>query len=206
MSASPAQGSRTRTSTDEVPPATATEPALDGSSSSGPVCVGPIPIEPGTDSIDVPPMEGCDVGVGEPLDVVLTGVEEDLTLVWAADGTIWLLPAYTFTSDDGGRYSVVAITDDLLVHGSATAGDDAGTSEPGTDDGGTTMPEAITQEQADTLVGTSEAEATAEATANGWGVRVVERDGRSLPATMDYRIDRVNLTVVDDVVTAVSVG
>jgi len=32
------------------------------------------------------------------------------------------------------------------------------------------------------------------------------RDGESLPATMDYRTDRVNLTVEAGVVTAVTVG
>ena len=31
-------------------------------------------------------------------------------MVWAADNTIWLLPAYTFGSADGGHYSVMLST------------------------------------------------------------------------------------------------
>jgi hypothetical protein len=33
----------------------------------------------------------------EPITVTFTEVRTDLTMVWAADGTIWLLPGYTFT-------------------------------------------------------------------------------------------------------------
>ena len=40
----------------------------------------------------------------------------------------------------------------------------------------------------------------------GFGARVVERDGTSLPVTMDFRDDRVNLSVVDDVVVSARVG
>jgi len=50
-----------------------------------------------------------------PVEVTLTGVEEDLTMVWATDGTVWLLPAYTFTTDDGGRYTVVAVDEAFLT-------------------------------------------------------------------------------------------
>lgn len=52
--------------------------------------------------------------VGEPVVITLTGVEETLSLVWAADGTVWLLPSYTFTSDDGGRWEVPAVPDEYL--------------------------------------------------------------------------------------------
>jgi len=53
---------------------------------------------------------------------------------------------------------------------------------------------------------TREADATALIEAEGFTARVVERDGEALAATMDYRVDRFNLVVVDDVVTALSVG
>ncbi|MBM3828519.1 MAG: hypothetical protein FJW09_07745 [Actinobacteria bacterium] len=56
------------------------------------------------------------------------------------------------------------------------------------------------------LVGSSEAEALELAKTNGWEARVVSRDGEDFPITMDYRGDRVNLTIVDDVVTASTVG
>jgi len=53
---------------------------------------------------------------------------------------------------------------------------------------------------------TSEADATALIESEGFTARVIERDGEPLPVTMDYRIDRFNLTVVDDIVTQLSVG
>jgi len=53
---------------------------------------------------------------------------------------------------------------------------------------------------------TSEADATALIESEGFTARVTERDGESLPVTMDYRIDRFNLTVVDGIVTELSVG
>lgn len=53
---------------------------------------------------------------------------------------------------------------------------------------------------------TSEADAAALIESEGFTARVTERDGESLPVTMDYRIDRFNLTVDDDIVTKLSVG
>jgi PBP1b-binding outer membrane lipoprotein LpoB len=53
---------------------------------------------------------------------------------------------------------------------------------------------------------TSESDATALIESEGFTARVTERDGEPLPATMDYRIDRFNLTVVDGIVTELSVG
>ena len=50
----------------------------------------------------------------EPITVTLNSVKADLTMVWAADNTIWLLPAYTFGTADGGLYSVIAVEDAYL--------------------------------------------------------------------------------------------
>jgi hypothetical protein len=55
-------------------------------------------------------------------------------------------------------------------------------------------------------VGLSETDALELAKANGWEVRVVSRDGVDEAVTMDYRMDRVNLTIVDDTVTISTVG
>jgi hypothetical protein len=35
-------------------------------------------------------------------------------MMWADDGTIWLLPGYTFQSTDGGIYSVLAVPDEFV--------------------------------------------------------------------------------------------
>jgi hypothetical protein len=64
----------------------------------------------------------------------------------------------------------------------------------------------VAQEVADTVLGMSEAEATKTAEAKGLTVRVGSRDGEDFPLTMDYRTDRVTLTVKADKVTAVVVG
>ena len=51
-----------------------------------------------------------------------------------------------------------------------------------------------------------EAEAVAAIEAAGFSWRVVEVDGEAKPATMDYRPDRMNLTVTGGVVTLVTMG
>ena len=58
----------------------------------------------------------------------------------------------------------------------------------------------------DGLVGLTESAAVDEAVSGGWVVRVVARDGEYFPVTLDYSTSRVNLTVVDGIVTSVSVG
>lgn len=56
------------------------------------------------------------------------------------------------------------------------------------------------------VIGLTEAEAAAWATANGFTTRVVEVDGEPKPVTMDYRPDRINLTLVDGKVTKATLG
>lgn len=56
------------------------------------------------------------------------------------------------------------------------------------------------------LVGLSESEARARAEGDGYVVRVIFRDGEPLPATKDFRPDRVNLAVEDGVVTGATSG
>ena len=64
----------------------------------------------------------------------------------------------------------------------------------------------ITKARADQLVGMSEQAASSCAIANGWGFRVGERDGEQFAVTMDYRPNRVTVTVKSDKVTSVVVG
>ena len=56
----------------------------------------------------------CPIVNTEPVTVTLNSVKNDLTMVWAADNTIWLLPAYTFGSADGGIYTVIAVPDSFI--------------------------------------------------------------------------------------------
>jgi hypothetical protein len=56
----------------------------------------------------------------QPVDVHLTAVRLGLTSVWADDGTVWMLPAYVFSSADGGEYTVVAVQESFLDIPTAT--------------------------------------------------------------------------------------
>lgn len=58
----------------------------------------------------------------------------------------------------------------------------------------------------DGLIGLTEDEAAQAAAGAGWTTRIVSRDGEDFAITKDYRLDRVNFTVVNGVVTAVYVG
>lgn len=62
------------------------------------------------------------------------------------------------------------------------------------------------QEVAGRAVGLTEDAAAALARSQGVQTRVVSRDGTDLPATADYRTDRVDLWVVGGLVTAARVG
>jgi hypothetical protein len=66
------------------------------------------PCEPEAASVDCSP-------VPTDITVTLNSVKPDLITVWAADNTIWLLPAYTFGSADGGVYTVNAV-DAAYIH------------------------------------------------------------------------------------------
>ena len=62
------------------------------------------------------PPQQCDVAVDcAPVDasvtVTLTNAKPSLEQLWAQDGTIWLMPGYSFDSSDGGTYSVIAVED-----------------------------------------------------------------------------------------------
>ena len=64
----------------------------------------------------VAPPQQCDVAVDcAPVDasvtVTLTNAKPSLEQLWAQDGTIWLMPGYSFDSSDGGTYSVIAVED-----------------------------------------------------------------------------------------------
>lgn len=71
----------------------------------------------------------------------------------------------------------------------------------------TEMPAEVTPEEAAVLVGLTEAEATAEAEARGWSLRVARLDGEDLALTEDYSPTRVNVAVeAGEVTEIVSIG
>jgi len=155
-----------------------------------------------------------DAPAPEVQEVLIIGVEEELVTLYGADGSIYLVPGYTFIAAEdeygyAGRYTVSALPDEYMQVADAVnevplsiAPETAAPAvDPAVDPD---MP--VAQEVADTVLGMSEAEATKTAEAKGLTVRVGSRDGEDFPLTMDYRTDRVTLTVKADKVTAVVVG
>ena len=155
-----------------------------------------------------------DAPAPEIQEVSIIGVEEELVTLYGADGSIYLVPGYTFIAAEdeygyAGRYTVSALPDEYMQVADAVnevplsiAPETAAPAvDPAVD------PDmSVAQDVADTVLGMSEAEATKTAEAKGLTVRVGSRDGEDFPLTMDYRTDRVTLTVKDDKVTAATPG
>jgi hypothetical protein len=195
-----------------VPPATAqtAPPATDGGSgSSGSVggAIAPAVSDPAI-SEPVP----VSIPTPQEITVTLVDVQPDVWWVWDVDGTVWLLPAYRFIGDDGGSYTVPAVTDEFLVR--VPVDTVPPSSEPVPLPPVTAPTETVPAETvpADTVadvtpletsVGKTFAEFQADAEALGLTARVVERDGVSLPVTMDYNPNRVNVAVTGEGDTAI---
>ncbi len=110
------------------------DPASLGVDAAGTDVAAIMPCEPEAASADCAPVDV------EPYTVTLNSVKTDLTMVWAADNTIWLLPAYTFGSADGGMYSVIAV-DDAYIHQADPVADGT-TIEPAIEPGVAPAPDA----------------------------------------------------------------
>ena len=60
--------------------------------------------------------------------------------------------------------------------------------------------------RANTLIGMKEGEAESCAAQLEWMYRIVSRDGEDFPATLDYRLDRVSVTIKNGLISRVDVG
>ena len=166
---------------------------------SSPVLVDPATCDPAADCGIVP------VDAPEPVTVHLTDAALDVTMVWDASGTIWLLPAYTFGDADGGRYTVIAVDDSFLdlpevlpVPAPLPVDSIPVDTAPLVDLN--FVDESIA---GDALIGLSLDEATKVADEQGWTVRVSTLDGEGQILTMDLQTNRVNLSVAAGVVVGV---
>jgi hypothetical protein len=178
--------------------------------------------EPATSDVTAETYPVTDAPAPEVQEVSIVAVEEELVTLYGADGSIYLVPGYTFIAAEdeygyAGRYTVSALPDEYMqvtdavdavpatevpVPDTAVASTDV---EPAVDPA--VDPDmSVAQDVADTVLGMSEAEATKIAEAKGLTVRVGSRDGEDFALTMDYRSDRVTLTVVAGIVTAVVPG
>jgi len=178
----------------------AIKPAIVDDAASSPVSETVMPIEP------MPPINSVPVEP-ETITVTIEGVEEELVYVWSEDGSVYLVPGYAFLATEDGyesRYLVSAMPDEYVQQAEVPGDVTTETAVPG-DDGvatGVDVPKGAEQD----LIGLTEKAAIQAAESQGWAVRVVARDGEEFPITMDYSTARVNLTVVDDIVTEVYVG
>lgn len=176
-----------------------------------PETVVPVPapdvteIDPLTIPVDSVPVE-MTIEVQE---ITIVAVEEELVMLYGADGSIYLVPGYAFIAaeDEYGytsRYTVSAMLDEYVQQA-----DPIDVSIEPAIDGPVPSDPVVTEvraAEAERLIGLSESAALDTAKANGWEVRVVSRDGEDFAVTEDYRMDRVNLTIVDDKVTSSTVG
>lgn len=181
----------------------ATSDMVDAAPPATGVLVDPMPVDP---AVTYP--------APEPITVTLVDVQADFWWAYDVDGSVWLVPAYRFIGDDGGWYTVPAVTDEYLVEVPAP---EAPVTEPAAPALPETVPPATSDtappaatapatvppvsepagtEGLDAFVGTTLEEFTAEAEAQGWTVRVTEIDGQSQDVTMDYSTSRVNVSVV----------
>lgn len=170
------------------------------------------PTEPGVEPAVVPD----EVPIGEvptdvePMVMTLTTVTGSLEQVWAADGTVWLLPGYSFGGAEGLLASVLAIEDQYLEQAEPQVlVDPVPLPEPmpvETVVPGTAVGEPAPAAPVD-VVGLSVDEATAVAVDTGWEVRVAREDGVDLALTADFRENRINVAIEAGVITEVlSIG
>lgn len=200
------------------------EPAVSPSEFEEPL---PDTIEPDVDvTINPMPVEPIEpIGPIEPIVVTLSGGEPTLEQLWAVDGTVWLVPGYAFSASDGGRYTVMAIPSEYLqtqpveavpVPEPGIEPDTVLPTEPAVDPsvvpgaacpdfvvptGNTDAP--IESEDGAEFIGLCTADAMAVAAGMGYQLRVIREDGVDQPATMDLRPDRINVAVVDGIVTEI---
>ena len=183
-----------------------------------------VAIEPAIDPA-APVMPPDTMPEPEEIAVEFTSVSMELTTVWGEDGTIYVLPAYSFTAADGTTATMVAVGEEYLDLPDPAPVDsvpvDSGPGDTGvvsTDvvTSGTdvvpptpeTLPAEVDMAAAEaSLVGLTLEEATKVAEGAGWTVRVSTLDGEGQALTDDYLPLRVNVAVEAGVITGIdSIG
>ena len=177
-----------------------------------PISIDPPVCDPGTNcEVEMP--------VLDPVTVHLTNVKMGLTMIWAADNTIWLLPAYEFSADDGGQYTVIAVDDSFIQlpapYPTDTIPVDSMPVDTVTVDETIIVDDTIildndpaaAEEVGKSIVGLPIEQATTVAETAGFTVRVSTLDGATQAVTADLRTDRLNVSVENGVVTGIdSIG
>jgi hypothetical protein len=157
-----------------------------------------------SDSVPVDSVPVDSVPVEVPTEVAtLVDVRADLWWAWDDDGSVWLLPAYTFTDTEGRVFTVPAVTDEFLIMADPVIVDpmplDPMPLEP--------VPGEPPAPDTSAIIGLPIDDATKSLEGQGLTLRVVIKDGEALAVTDDFSTSRVNVEVADGVVVAVvSIG
>jgi hypothetical protein len=186
------------------PPSSSAVPADSVPVDTAPVDTIPVDTIPvDTTSVDTIPIDTVPV---EPTTDVATlaDVRADLWWAWGEDGSVWLLPAYTFTDTEGRAFTVPSVTDEFLIVTEPVLVDPMPLEPVPVDPG--PLDEVPEPDHSD-IVGLGVDDAAAELAASGLTLRVVIDNGTALAVTEDFSSTRVNVEVADGVVVAVvSIG
>ena len=186
---------------------------------AGPDVAVDVPEGSVTDGIAVgEPAPTGSIPAPEPITVTLVDVQADVWWAWDVDGSVWLLPAYRFIGDDGGWYTVPAVTDEFLIQVEPPVTEPLpmpeplpGETVPGAPTPAPDAPPVTTADfvttDFDDLVGRPLVEFVELAAERGADTRIVIRDGAGLDTTADFNPSRVNVevTTIDGVETVSSV-
>jgi hypothetical protein len=191
------------------------------------IAVEPMPTDESMPVETLPMPEPGEMPEPTEITVTLVDVVADLWWVDDVDGNVWLIPAYRFVGDDGGWYTVPAVSDEYMIeqatHGEVEPmpGEGSEGSTGAVEHGAVVSPEleqllapidlsvaapaviALLEDLLDGEVAVDEGLLADMAREYGVEMRVVERDGEPLLVTEDYRTDRINVVVVDGTVVAI---
>jgi hypothetical protein len=146
------------------------------------------------------PVETIPVEVATEV-ATLMDVRADLWWAWDDDGSVWLLPAYTFTDTEGRVFTVAAVTDEFLIIVDPVTVDPMPLPTP------VEPPVDVVEPDTGAIVGLPIDDATKTLEGQGFTLRVVIEDGEALAVTEDFSTSRVNVEIADGIVVAVvSIG
>jgi len=170
----------------------------------------PLPPEtlpvPDDKPVEIAPVDTIPV---EPMVATLVDVKADLWWAFDDDGSVWLLPAYSFTTSDDGIFTVPAVTDEFLVIVEPLVGEPLPLPVPVEEpvDPATEPPVSVVEADTSGVEGLGVPEATDVLGSRGLTLRVVRDDGVDLAVTADFSSSRVNVAVDAGIVTGVvSIG
>ena len=144
--------------------------------------------------------------------IAFTSVRRTYTQLYDNSNTVWIVPAYEYSDGNGGTWTAMALDDSYLEKAdvSTNTGNEPTPVDPMPvplpAETGSGSVEPVPTIATSAPIGLSELEAIKLIESEGFTARVIARDGESLPATKDYRLDRVNISIENGVVVSAELG